>query len=233
MAISDYKPLGGKTRRYQNIKTGETISRWAYDKLRGIDRRAEAAKAKQENLAKALARPARGRAKATTKQEIEQRVQTEIQRQELKQTTRLERLALQRSRRIKQKVIRPQLLKTGHRAARISIVDYAGYLRALEQMQTQKLRNGKRLISWYSIGIVGIDERTGREIAATLITAQSPTRKLSEAEFSDMTYDFLFTKSYFIFSHYFIHLHFNNEYAEYRMRRGRRLQQQHQAAFRI
>lgn len=73
MAASDWRYLGGKTRRYQNVATGETISRRQYDQRFG--RLAESGltleKFARKNLmrdpALAMARPARGRKSAIPK----------------------------------------------------------------------------------------------------------------------------------------------------------------------
>jgi hypothetical protein len=67
-----YKPLGGKSRRYVNTRTGETISRYQYDKLYGSTKDFKGsthlkAKVNRElNPAISKARPAKGR-KSTLK----------------------------------------------------------------------------------------------------------------------------------------------------------------------
>lgn len=213
-----FKSLGGKSRNYLDTLTGATVSRRQRDKIeRAVNYEALAKQNKQKDLAAALARPARGRTKAVTQREIETRLEAAQEAATQAQHKRLTKKADAASKRIKVKQIRPQLLKTGHRAARIPFQTYEQYVELLKQMNAQKLPNGRRLIFSYGLGIVGFDERTERELTATLVTLQSPKVKISAREFQQLTDDFLAEKMYFIFSHYFLHLHFDTDYAEARL----------------
>jgi len=217
-----YIPLGGKSRRYLNTDTGEEISRRQYFKLmRGTSFEEIARRNKEQNLAASLARPARGRPKAATQEEIERRLEAARIQQENARINRINRAAKKEAKKVRVKKIRPQLLKTGHRAARIPFNTYGEYEDLIQQMRTQKLSNGRRLITSYALGLTGFDERTGRELDATLWTLQSPSVKVSEDELEDTTEDFLMEKMYFIFSHYWLHLHFDINYAEARAKKAR------------
>ena len=217
-----WERIAGSARRYRNTVTGEILSRRQYDQLtKGITYEQKAKDNKQRNLKEALARPARGRTKARTEQEKEIRLDLEYKRQEIARTTALEKKAAQRAKKTRVKKIRPQLLKTGHRAARVDFTTYEEYAEYVEQMNAVKLPNGMRLITSYGIGIVGYDERTGRELGATLVPLQSPRVKLNENDLEQVTDDFLEQKSYFMYSHHYLHLHFNKQYAEGRLEKAR------------
>lgn len=219
--IPGWKYLGGKSRRYENIATGATISRREYDKMRGIIYEQKAAENKAKDLVKALSRPAPGRVKAAGQVEAEIRAEAFKEKQVQKNLRVVERKAAQQNKRIRVKKIRPQLLKSGTRATRIPFTTYEEYLDLRKQMLEQKLPNGKRLVSWYSIGIHGIDERDGRDIDATIFKVMSPSYKIERDEFEAETDDFILERLYFIFSHYWIHLHYDAEYAESRMKKAR------------
>lgn len=217
-----YKSLGGKTRRYVNTETGETISRRQFQNLQtGVSFEEKAKRNKAADLRKALARPARGRTKAQSNQEIEMRLEAAEQQAEQHRVSRINRAAKAAGQRVKVKKIRPQLLKTGHRAARIPFETWDEFQDLRKQMLSQKLPNGRRLISSYGLGIVGYDERTGQQIAATLVRLQSPSIDISEDELEAMSDDFIMEHPYFIFSHFFLHLHFDINYAESRAKKSR------------
>lgn len=204
-----------------NTETGEEISRRQYQNIvKGISFEAKAQQNKKESLAKSLARPARGRTKAATQQEIEQRLELAASRAEIQNRTRLERKAAQKGRKKRIKTIRPQLLKSGHMGERIPFYDYEDYETLMGQMG--QMIGGKRLITAYGVGIVGVDERTGQELTATLFTLRSPKMWIDEDELEAETEDFIYSHPYFIFSHYFMHLAFNVDYAESRAKKSKR-----------
>lgn len=216
-----YIYLGGKTRRYLNTETGEEISRRQFDKLtKGVNYEKKAKANKIANLEEALARPARGRTKAVTTTEKKTRVESFQKKEEIKRTTRLEKLAAQKASKAKPKKIRPQLLKTGHYAERIKFTSWQEFEDLRRQMQSQIAPNGKRLITAYGIGIVGYDERTGQQLGATILPMRTPNTKLTENQLQDITDDFLENHTYFIFSYYFLHLRFNYEYAQNRLKKA-------------
>lgn len=205
-----------------NTETGEEISRRQYQNLvKGISFEAKAKKNKEESLAQSLARPARGRTKAATQQEIEGRLEAAATRAELQNRARLERKAAQKGKPKRVKTIRPQLLRTGHLGERIDFYTYEDYEELIKQANRQTV-GGKRLITAYGVGIMGIDERTGAELGATLFTLRSPRMKIDEDELEAATEDFIFDHPYFIFTNYFMHLAFNRDYAEGRAKAAKR-----------
>ena len=216
-------PLGGKSRQYKNTETGEILSRRQYDKMVGrilgsYEKKAQANKA--ANLEAAVSRPARGRTKAITEFEVKERVKTEEKRIQLKLETAAQKKAIKAARQIRTKSIRPQLLKTGHRAERISFLDYDEYLNYQEQMKNARVA-GMPLITAYGIGLVGFDIRDGKLLTATLWPMMTTRTLIDEEEFFEATNDFQETRSYFEFTHYFLHLHFNREYAESRLKKSK------------
>jgi len=218
-----WKSLGGTSRKYLNTETGEIISRRQFQKIKeGISFEAKAKKNKQENLKLALSRPAHGRKKVSSEFELEERLKAAQVKAESDRVNKLNRAAKLAAKKVKVKKIRPQLLKTGHRAVRLPFSTYEEFQDLRKQMLSVKLSNGKRLITAYSLGIVGFDERTGKELYAILVTLQSPKVNIKEDEFYDLTEDFLQDHLYFIFSHYFLHLHFDKEYAESRLKKSNR-----------
>lgn len=218
-------PLGGKTRRFRNTETGEEISRRQYqNRIKGISFEAKAKASKAANIQEALARPAKGRKKVSSASpEAEARLKTFEEQQAQKLEKELNRRARAKSKKVHVPQIRPQLLKTGHRAARVPFNTHAEYVRLLKQAREIMVPlNGRRLITAYGLGVVGYDERTGKELDATLVTMQSPSIVYTEDELENILEDFLMEKIYFIFSHWFMHLHFNQEYAEHRLKESRR-----------
>lgn len=218
-----FKPLGGKSRQFINTETGEIISRRQYDKLRGILYEAKAEANRRADLAASLARPAKGRKKAESRAEAEMRAEAEkIRRQieeEGRQKKKLLRAASSRAHKVKPKKIRPQLLKAGHRAERVSFMTYEEYAEYIKQLRGTNLPNGRRLVSSYAIGMVGYDERDEKELGAMLTGLMLPNVFFTEYELRELSDDFILSRPYFVFSHYFLHLHFDKAYAEAKFRK--------------
>lgn len=215
-----FKPVGGKSRNYINTETGEIISRRQYDKLRGIFYEAKAKANREADITAALARPAKGRKKAQSDFEKQIRVEAEKIRlqqvEEEKAKKKLLKAVGSANRKVKPKKIRKELLKAGHRAERLRFSTYDELKNYVAQIKSNVLPNGRRLVSSYAIGIMGYDEREDppREIGAHLTSLQGPSVLPTESELREMTDDFLQSRSYFVFTHYFIHLHFDKQYAE-------------------
>lgn len=216
-------PLGGKSRRFKNTETGEEISRRQFqNKEKGISFEAKAKANKEENLAASVARPARGRTKAQTQAEIEQRLENAALQEENKRVNKIGKAASAANKRIKVKKIRPQLLTGGHRAERIPFSDYDQYADLMEQAQTVQAPTGGRLIVAYGFGISGFDERTGNKMDATLVRLQSPRVVMDEDEFNEIVDDYIYEHPYFILSYYWLHLQFNLNYVEKRGKDARK-----------
>lgn len=214
-----FKSLGGSARNYLDTETGEIISRWEYHKrIAGKTFRQEAKERKQKDLKAVLAKPARGRKKAASDFEAEIRLQAAQDKADKERELRLVKAAQKANKKIRLKKIRPQLLVSGRRAARIPFSDYADFVELNKQMNEVKLPNGRRLIESYAIGVSGFDERVmpPSQIDATLFTLQSPRVKITKADLDLALEDFLSEKTYFVFSHFWIHLHFDKAYAEKR-----------------
>ena len=228
--LSNWVPLGGKTRQYRNIKTGETISRRQYDKLRGINYERKAYFSKARDPKTFYLRPARGRKSARdlsgefAQQVIEERKAAEAVKQKEKKAEVVKRkkkrkFERQVNKRVHQKVVRPQLLKPGSKGARISFDSYEGYLKALNEMRNMRVTvNGQRQpgVAGYAIGVIGTMQVNDvpTVIGAFLTRMRSPqSAPISEDDLIAMTEQFLESRPYFTFLHWFIHIAFNIHYA--------------------
>lgn len=200
--VTPWVPQQG--RKYLNTKTGEIITRRQFDKMSGRvvgSNEQKAKRNKQDDELAQLMRPARGRKKAKTLEEGEERIV--IRKGNVKK-------------------IRPQLLKTGHLAERIRFFTYADYKDLLEQAQKVKAPNGRRLITSYGWGIDGIDERPPhRKLGATLGKLASPNDVLKEIDFNQAVLSYLLSTKYFLFKSFFMHLHFDREYAQSRLKKSK------------
>lgn len=235
--ISQYIPLGGKTRRFKNVVTGETISRRQFDRLRNIQYERKAKFSKARDAATFYARPAKGRTSALRfageikKEIIEARKEAAETKQRIVQQTRavkkLERETQRKAnKRVHQKQVRLQLLKPGNLGARISVSSYEGYLKALSEMRALKATvNGKRIaaVNGYAVGVVGYDDRQGESkmLGATLWHMRDPDAKpIPEKDWYERTQEFIDEHTYFVFLHWFIHVAFAKEYAQDKKRRA-------------
>lgn len=209
-------------RKFQNTETGEIITRRQFDKLRGISFEKKAAENRAKDLGLSLSRPARGRKKVVSKEAIERRVEQFKEAQEVKRTVKLERLAKLKGSKIRPKKIRKQLLVAGHFAERIGFTTHEQFEDLRSQMLSQKAPNGKPLIFGYTLGIVGIDDRTGAVVYGWLASQRTPRTDIDEEEFDDLTDEFINEHAYFIPSNYFLHLRFNSDYAKEKLAKKNR-----------
>lgn len=214
----------GRAERYVNVATGEEISRRQYDKLRrpGFTNESLAELNRQVESVKAAQRPARG--KSSLKKlppelrdlEAERRVFQEIARKkrekEIAEQKRIAReIERQRGKKVKTpKRITGALLTPGALGRTIEFENgYPEYLSLYEQAK----KSGK--IFSYSIGVDGIDSRTGRRYRATVFTQRGFDRPISAETFNAEIRAFLESKkSYFIFKNYAMHLAFAIDYAK-------------------
>ena len=211
-------PLGGKSRNYKNTETGQILSRRQYDKLtKGINYEQKAKANKKANLEQAVARPARGRTKATTQKEINQRLEAARIQAESKLENAASRNATKKRNSIKRKKITPSLLKTGHFARRIPAKDEDEADEIRLEIKAWKMSNGKRYVSAIGYGMTGFDSRhPEKELDVTLIHMQSPAVEV-RPPLDEQRDDYLDEKPYFIWSHYWVHLHFDPAYAQNRI----------------
>lgn len=209
---SQWRYLGGSSRRYEEIATGKTISRHAYDKLvTGMTHRQKAAHNKLINPELAALRPARGRkgyikAEDWVKKEIaEQRLEAAKLKKKLeeeaKAAAKIER-DTQRliARKVKLKTIKKRYFPKGRIAWRVAFSTYSDYLTLLKQARETKA------IFAYGLGYVGVDNRTATYRPVTVMTMESISKTVSRKDFSAMMAKSLMNYAYIRLAHYFIHL---------------------------
>ncbi len=200
--------IPGPKRQFRDTKTGEILGRREADRRLGRVIKSNEAKAKENkkaNLIESLSRPARGRKKINPVQDFEE-VQSRVFNERLK--------------RVHIKKINRALLKTGHRAERVNFFTYDQYVSYMESMKGQKAPNGMPLITSVGIGVNGHNIQStdfGKVLAATIVPQQSISMILSQSEFEEKVHDWLEGHAYFEIEFFWLHLHFNREYAESRV----------------
>lgn len=237
--VPGWEPLGGTSRRYRNVETGQILPRRQFDKLRGISYEKKAEYSRARDPAAFYLRPARGRSSArklegefaqqvAEERKAAQQAAREAERAATAESRRLREVRRKTNRRVKQKVIRPQLLKPGHKAERISFDTYEGYLKAIHEMRAMRVTvNGRRErgIIGYVLGIVGVVDKNGKETltGATLTRLQNQDNEpLSESELFAVTEQYLETRPYFMFLHWTLQVSFNIHYAREKAGRHRK-----------
>lgn len=216
---SDWKYLGGSARNYQNVNTGEIISRRRYDTLsKGISYEAKAAHNRAINPKLAVLRPARGR-KSALRYDAETREQfatSRIERAEVKRREREEekaRKALEREiarkqkKRVRAKHVTKQSLRPGNMAIRYPFNDYGELSRMLDEAKKIGVVFG------YSLGWHGVDTRTGQEKDVTVFTLSHINTRISEDEFYDEMDNSYLDYSYLSFMYFWVHIRFTKQYA--------------------
>ena len=227
---SDFLPLRNKARQYQNIKTGEIVSRRQYQKVArgGLTNEQFAEFNKITNPKLAASMPARGRKSILKLPKNERDVIAQARIEDAKQKAAIlkdkkeaklleQRIAKASAKKVKRKKIRPHLLKAGNKGARISFNNYGEYLDAFnEGKNTFTTVNGKRvpLLIAYGIGMVGVSEKDGKELGITIFTMRAFDSPIDEDDFNDMVQDELVERPYFLLSHFFMHLAFSIDYAK-------------------
>lgn len=214
----------GRAERYENAATGEIVSRRQYDKIRrpGFTNESLAELNRAVEPIRAAERPARG--KASLKKLPQEIRESEAARRVLDEERRRKRekeIAAQKAtqRKVEQtkgkKVHTPKritgaLLVPGSLGRTIEFVGgHAEYLELYEQAK----KTGK--IFSYSIGVDGVDIRTGKRYRATVFTQRGFDRPIGKKTFDDEIRAFLESKSsYFLFTNYAMHLAFSIEYAK-------------------
>lgn len=217
---SQWKSLGGTSRQYANIETGEIISRRRFDEMfNKLTYETKAAHNKAINPEKAILRPARGRKSYVKAQDW---IQKEIaaQRFEAAEKKKKEAESRKREREIQRTVQRKAKKKVKPRKVakryipknklgwRVSFNDYQEYLTLLEDAR----KTG--VIKIYGLGFVGVDSRTGIEKGVTVFRMRSISITESEDEFYGAMEDALNEYSYLDFMHYYIHLAISVDYVK-------------------
>lgn len=224
--METYRPLGGTSRRYLVVATGEEISRREFLKrTRGVSFEQIVAQNKATNLEATLARPARGR-KSVTKLApeeqsviIEARKEAEQRKREIAAQKKAEKAVEKKvqalaKKSVRQKKVTKQLLKTGRLGARIAIGSYDGYLQALKEARAIGV------VIAYSIGVVMANSETGDERDATIFSLRDVSDEIDMPEFMRETREFLESRTYkATFVHWFMHLAYSKKYAQERVRK--------------
>lgn len=237
---TDFESLKNAKRQYRNIKTGEVISKRAYDTIRrgGITNEKAAILERIKNPVLAASRPAKGKKSLLKLPENEQlviakaRIEDEKRKKEIAKQLRDENAFNKKfnkevNKKVRVKKIRPQLLKTGSKGARISFNDYDDYLKLFNDGKKATVRVGGKtipLLFAYGLGMVGVDEREDsgepKKLAVTVFTMKAFDKPISEKDFYGAMKDELDDRAYFKMSHYFMHLAFSIDYARDRKQRG-------------
>lgn len=218
--LPGFKYLGGKTQRYLNEITGESISRRQYDKLTGkLSYEALAKINKAKNFSEQLARPARGRnslAKLTPEfraSVVEARLEKELELDAAKKQRKItgsiqNRINRATARKVRSPKFSPRLLKAGRQGRRLPFLSYSQYVTYFDDAK----KSG--IVFAYALGINAIDTRDAKEKSSTVFTLRSFDRPISEQDFMGAMNTFMLEKSYFAFLNYFIHFAFKKEYAK-------------------
>lgn len=209
---ADFVRVPGAARQYKNINTGAVISRRKYLELkRGVTLEDYAEINRQTNPTLAAVRPARGRASALKKSATEQKIIADARIEDAQRRNEIKnknKLIAAKSRTVRVKKFRPDLLKPGHQAIRISFNEYSDYVKLFNDAKA----SGKVLS--YGLGMVGFMEN-GNDVddrGITVFHLRAFDRVVSENDFNERMADELEARSYFRFSHFYMHIHFKKEY---------------------
>lgn len=218
-ALPGWKALGGTSRKYQNLATGEIIGRRVYDEkvLGRISYEAKAKKNLAENPVEALARPAKGR-KSIKKESPEVKAARKALIEEKKEIEKANKHAAKLSRIVTQKQkkqhgahkINRGTLKAGHTVKRFAVSDYEAFAETLENAQNSGLVFG------YSWGILGVDERNPSKVLTPTLSGSTLLDVFEipdEGEYHETIEDYLSEVSYLIYIHTWIKLAFKSDYA--------------------
>lgn len=218
--MARFKPLGGKSRRYLDTKTGETISRRAYQKItQGLSFEEKAAFNRAQDATTSILRPARGRKSALKGTATEKNIiaearleaakrQREIAKAEKERKAVARKIARVTGRKTKRRKITKKLLKPGSFGARVSFDDYDEYLAILNEARQTGV------IFSYGLGMVGVNENTGQDLGITVFRMTFLGDTIPRDEFEYEMSAALEERAYFMFAHYFMHLAFKKEYAQ-------------------
>ena len=239
MAVSsDFERVkGDSARRYRNKKTGEIISRRQWLQLKAgttLENKAKMNRLTNQKLSEL--RPARGRASALKKSEVEKeliaeaRIEDRARRMELAEQAKRERqLKLIKDRKAKKHVrakkFNVRLLKPGRLGVRIPFNEYDEYVEIFKDAKA----SGKVLA--YSLGLAGYDERDGKDLGITVFTLRAFDRPIKEDAFNDAMADELEERSYFMFTNFFMYLAFKKEYALQKTQRAKAREQRKRNLF--
>jgi hypothetical protein len=209
---ADFERVPGAARQYKNKSTGEVISRRKYLELkRGVTLEEFAQLNKQTNPELYAARPARGRTSAVKKSPTERAIIAEARLEDMqrrKDIANKNKLMAAKTRKVRTRKFRLDMLKAGRQAVRISFNDYDEYVTLFKDAKA----TGKVLS--YGLGIIGFMEN-GYDVddrGITVFHLRAFDKLIPEDEFNERMTDELEARSYFVFSHFYMHVHFKKEY---------------------
>lgn len=233
--LPGYKGLGGSSKRVLDTRTGETLSRRQYAqrvKRSSLLTNEQLAKINKKSDPKSqILRPTKGRTSAlklapaisedvaNARIEEQERISREKSRE--KQQKKVDhKIELAKGKRVKVKKITARLLEPGKLGRRLGFNDYDDYLSLFKQAKATKK------IFAYGMGVEGVDARSGLIVTPTLWTLRSFDKPISEREFDEKVTDFLTSRSYIVFTNFWMHLAFNIAFAREKAKNAPRKRKQ-------
>lgn len=219
---AEWRSLGGTSRNYENIKTGDRMSRRAFDALKnGISYEAKAAHNKALNPELQALRPARGRRshvrsddwikKEIAAQRLEAKRLKEEAEKKRKEAAALERKNVRLSaKKIRVKKVKKHLIPKGQIGWRIGFNDYS----ELAALLADARKTG--VIFAYGLGFVGVDERVGELRPVTVFRMMAISTNIPESEFNDAMEAALQEYSYIRPAHFFVHFAIDKNFVKSR-----------------
>lgn len=222
--MANFVRVPGAKREYQNVDTGEVISRRQYLKQKrgGITNEEYARMSRITNQTISELRPARGRASALKKSDTEKemiaqaRIEDRLRRAEIAEAQKVDRelqRILDRKRAAKQKKVKhlsARILKAGQMGARVPFYTYEDYERLFKEGKSD------RNIAAYGLGINGFDTSTGEERSITVYTLRDFSRIIARFDFYETMEEEIESRSYFEFTNYYMHVAFKVEFVRQR-----------------
>lgn len=223
--MANFKPLGGTSRNYLNLGTGEVISRRQYLKqTQGTSFEEIARKNKALNPELSALRPAKGRKSAlkseAAKMIAEARLEAERRKKEIADAKKAEKKKLKEieravSKKVRSKKVTKALLKPGKMGVRVAFGDYDRYLGIMKEAQDIGV------VFSYSVGAVLRDEETGDERDAIIFGQRIIRDVIPQEELFRQTMAFMESKTYgLVFVHWFVHLSYAKAYAKAKKERS-------------
>ncbi len=217
----------GQSDYYLDTKTNEVITKRQRAKiLRSVfsDVPISNERLARMNLAQnpelALSRPARGRKSLLKVEGVEKATIIEARKEDLKRRKELEaeqkefnalarKIRRQELKKVRRNRVHFGLLKPGNYGFRTNFNTYDEYLKSLSEAKKMP-----QLFS-YSLGMIGFDDKSGKELGITVFPMMSIKNKpIPEEKFFGRFSEEREERLYFVFQHYFAHWQVRTEIAE-------------------